>query len=162
MARALKRAGHGVMIAGRRVPLLMYADDVVLLASTSRELAAMMTVVGEFAHRNRFEYNGKKSGVMAFNASAATLHAVKGTKWELAGKKVKVVDAYTYLGAVTTPDERSWVPHVLDAISRAKRRSWHAAQDCHHHPATLTAQTPPGARPRDLVWTDRTVPRAEG
>ena len=123
MARALKRAGHGVMIAGRRVPLLMYADDVVLLASTPRELAAMMAVVGEFAHRNRFEYNGKKSGVMAFNASAAALQAVKGAKWELAGKRVKVVDAYTYLGAVTTPDERSWAPHVLDAISRAKRRS---------------------------------------
>ena len=123
MAKALKRAGFGVMIAGRRVPLLMYADDVVLLASTPTELAAMMAVVSDFSRRNRFEYNGKKSGVMAFNTSAATLKAVKDADWELAGKKVKVVEAYTYLGAVTTQDGENWAPHVLDAIARAKRRS---------------------------------------
>jgi len=123
MAKALKRAGHGVMIAGRRVPLLMYADDVVLLASTPRELEAMMAVVSAYSRRNRFEYNGKKSGVMVFNAPNATTLAVKNTKWKLANKQVKVVDAYTYLGAVTTTDEKDWGPHVLGAISRAKRRS---------------------------------------
>ena len=41
LAKALKRAGHGIMIAGRRVPLLMYADDVVMLASTQSELVAI-------------------------------------------------------------------------------------------------------------------------
>jgi len=123
LAQALKRAGHGIMVAGRRVPLLMYADDIVLLASTQQELMAMNAIVTEFARRNRFEYNGKKSGVMVFNTSAAALDSVKAANWTLSGKKVKVVDAYTYLGAVTTTTVGDWSSHVLDAIARAKRRS---------------------------------------
>ena len=38
---------------------------------------AMNAIVTEFARRNRFEYNGKKSGVMVFSTSAAALDAVK-------------------------------------------------------------------------------------
>jgi hypothetical protein len=123
LAQALKRAGHGIMIAGRRVPLLMYADDIVLLASTQQELKSMNKIVTDFARHNRFEYNGKKSGVMVFNTSAAALEAVKATNWTLSGKKVNVVDAYTYLGAVTTTTGGDWNSHALDAIARAKRRS---------------------------------------
>jgi hypothetical protein len=123
LAKALKKAGHGIMVAGRRVPLLMYADDVVLLASTQSELEAMMAITGDYARRNRFEYNGKKSGVMIFNAKAEALHKAKQTKWELFGQKVEVVDSYTYLGTVTTTKEGDWNAHVLAAIARAKRRS---------------------------------------
>ena len=125
LAKELKRAGLGIMIAGRRVPLLMYADDVVLLASTQSELEAMNAIVTDFARRNRFEYNGKKSGVMAFNVSAAALQRVKATAWSLSGKAVKVVDAYTYLGTVTKTKGHGgdWSAHVLDIIGRAKRRS---------------------------------------
>ena len=65
------------MVAGRRVPLLMYADDIVLLASTQQELMAMNAIVTEFARRNQFEYNGNKSGVMVLNTSAAALDSVK-------------------------------------------------------------------------------------
>ena len=86
------------MLPEARVPLLLYADDIVLLASTQQELMAMNAIVTEFARRNRFEYNGKKSGVMVFNTSAAALDSVKAANWMLSGKKVKVVDAYTYLG----------------------------------------------------------------
>jgi len=123
LAKALKRAGHGIMIAGRRVPLLMYADDVVLMASTQRELMAMNAIATDFARRNRFEYNGKKSGVMIFNTKPDALNRAKTAKWELFGKKVEVVDSYTYLGTVTTRSGGEWTKHVLGAISRAKRRS---------------------------------------
>ena len=123
LAQALKAAGHGIMIAGRRVPLLMYADDVVMLASTQSELVAMNAVATDFARRNRFEYNGKKSGVMVFNAGVAATTKVKETKWTLFGKEVKVVDSYTYLGTVTSTREGDWNDHVLSAIARAKRRS---------------------------------------
>ena len=57
----------------------MYADDVILMASSPRELEAMNAVVTEFARRNRFEYNGKKSGVMVFNATPTIRDTVKNT-----------------------------------------------------------------------------------
>ena len=36
LAQALKQAGCGIMIAGVRVPCLMYADDIVMLADSPR------------------------------------------------------------------------------------------------------------------------------
>jgi hypothetical protein len=38
LAKELKAQGLGVPIAGRRIALLMYADDIVMLATTQREL----------------------------------------------------------------------------------------------------------------------------
>ncbi len=60
LARELKAAGHGVWVAGTQIPLLMYADDIVLMAASQSELARMSSIVSEFARRNRFEFNGKK------------------------------------------------------------------------------------------------------
>ena len=69
LARALKARGLGVLAAGTRIPLLMYADDIVLLASTERELLAMCEAVSEYARTHRFQFNGFKCGVMVFGAS---------------------------------------------------------------------------------------------
>ena len=52
LADALKAAGLGIMIAGRRVPLLMYADDVVMLASSVDELTRMNAIATKFAQQH--------------------------------------------------------------------------------------------------------------
>ncbi len=49
---------------GRRVPLLLYADDIVLLARTEAELQAMLDVVTVYARQWRFQLNHKKSNVV--------------------------------------------------------------------------------------------------
>ncbi|MFN9914681.1 MAG: reverse transcriptase domain-containing protein, partial [Pirellulaceae bacterium] len=68
MTEELKRRGLGIRIAGVLVPLLLYADDIVLLASTISELKQMNQVASEYAFRYRFRHNGDKSAVMVFNA----------------------------------------------------------------------------------------------
>ena len=61
LADELKQKGLGIVIAGRRIPLLMYADDIVFLASSVNELREMNKCVTEFARRNRYQLNcGKK------------------------------------------------------------------------------------------------------
>jgi hypothetical protein len=49
----------------------MYADDMVMLVSTQTELKKMNAIATAFAKRNRFEFNGEKSGVMHCNAPPA-------------------------------------------------------------------------------------------
>ena len=78
LAEALKEAGLGIWVAGEQVPLLMYADDVVMLASSQDELAQMNAVATAFAHHNRLEFNGKKSGVMAFAVTSLKCAAARG------------------------------------------------------------------------------------
>lgn len=123
LARALKAEGLGVLFAGRRIPLLMYADDIVLLAASQPELARMNSVVSRFAQQHRFQFNGSKSGVMSFNTSAPTRKLVKQRRWLLFGEHVKVVDSYEYLGTILPGDGLSWHAQLLEAIAKATRRS---------------------------------------
>ena len=71
LAEDLRDRGLGVNAAGILTPLLMYADDIVLLAPKVPELREMNGVATDFAFANRYQFNGKKSDVMVFNASNA-------------------------------------------------------------------------------------------
>ena len=118
----------------------MYADDMILLANSACELARMNRVVSRYAKLNRFELNGKKSGVMVFNVNHATRRRACDRRWVLFGDQVKVVDEYVYLGTVTSIDPGSWTKHLLAAVSRAERRSadllWLFRQDRGFRPRT--------------------------
>jgi hypothetical protein len=61
LAEDLRERGLGVQAAGILTPLLMYADDIVLLASSVPELRAMNKVATDYAFANRYQFNGKKS-----------------------------------------------------------------------------------------------------
>jgi hypothetical protein len=123
LAQALKAAGLGVLFAGRRIPLLMYADDIVLLAASQSELARMNTIVSRFAQQHRFQFNGSKSGVMAFNAPTPDRKRAEQRRWLLFGEHVKVVDSYEYLGTILPGDGLSWHPQLMASIKKATRRS---------------------------------------
>jgi hypothetical protein len=123
LSKALKKAGFGIHFAGRVVPLLMYADDVVLLSSSQTELAAMNDVATKYAHMHRFQFNGSKSGVMIFGATTEARARAANRRWQLFGERVKIKDSYVYLGTVTPADGLSWKDHVTEAFKKAKRRS---------------------------------------
>jgi hypothetical protein len=130
LAVALKARGFGLLIAGKRIPLLMYADDVVLLVSSQLELAQMSDVASEFARTRRFQYNGQKCGLMTFNVTAAERARAKATEWVLFGEKVKVTDSYDYLGSTTSANPHDWSHHVRALIARAKKKSADLAWMC--------------------------------
>jgi hypothetical protein len=123
LAQALKDAGLGVLVAGRRVPLLMYADDIVLLAASLPELDRMNAVATKFARQHRFQFNGEKSGVMLFNAGKAERDRAAAHKWVLFGEEVEVKKVYVYLGTATSTNEGWWTAHLTAAIKKARRRS---------------------------------------
>ena len=79
LAREIKEKGKGVDVGGRRVRLLMYADDIVLLAESARDLQSMLDVVTSYSKRWRFRLNPKKgkSEVMIFGRNPRN----KDRKW---------------------------------------------------------------------------------
>jgi hypothetical protein len=123
LAERLRARGLGIMIGGRYVPLLMYADDIVLLAGSPAEMSAMCDVCTEFASERRFQVNGPKCGLLQFYATARQRAEAANTDWQVFGEKVGIVDTYEYLGSVTTSRIGDWSPHVRALISKAKHRS---------------------------------------
>jgi hypothetical protein len=60
LAMELLRRGCGVSLFGRRVPLLLFADDIALLARNPLELQKMLDVVFNFSRSWRFVFNHRK------------------------------------------------------------------------------------------------------
>ena len=119
LADELKRRGLGIPIGGVLTPLLMYADDIVMLAGTVTELREMNAVASEYARLNRFQHNGKKSAVMLFNADAGLRQRALEERWELSGEAVQVKGQYKYLG-VDFLQHASWKEYAQKAIDKAK------------------------------------------
>jgi hypothetical protein len=123
MADELRRLGLGVMIGGVRVPLLMYADDIVMLAGSVQELHQMNKVATEYAFKNRFRHNGDKSAVMVFGATKALKQRVGQQIWTLSGELVEVKQSYKYLGVDVLTKVADWRVHFARTTRKARNRS---------------------------------------
>ena len=51
LTKDLKNRGFGISIAGRKVPHLLYADDIVLLANSDSELHNMNKIATDYARK---------------------------------------------------------------------------------------------------------------
>ncbi len=90
-------AGVSVDAAGRyRLRLLLYADDIVLLAESVSDLQAAMTEVEQYARRWRFQVNPKKCAAMYFAPRPSTPNPVD--RVHIDGVTIEWVDQYCYLG----------------------------------------------------------------
>ena len=123
LAEKLKERGLGVMTGGMRTPLLMYADDIVMMASNMEELHKMNAVATQYAFENRFRHNGDKSAVMVFNASKELKGLVQEQRWVLSGERVEVKSEYKYLGVDVLSNSANWRTHMERVTRKARFRS---------------------------------------
>jgi len=82
-------------VDGRRLPGLMFADDVVVLAPDALRLRRLLHRVETWADEWEMSVGASKCGVMVFDHDQA--QGSQG-QWSLQGQEVPVVDSYTYLG----------------------------------------------------------------
>ena len=78
LAEDLKQRGLGIQAGGVLTPLLMYADDIVLLASSVEELREMNKMATDYAFKNRYQLNGEKSAVNGLQRQQGALRASAG------------------------------------------------------------------------------------
>jgi hypothetical protein len=112
LARELESSGCGALIAGERVPGLLYADDIALLASSPAELQRALDIASAYAERMQFTYNLRKCNVVVVGDRAAQ-RAAQGTGFVLAGGAIALSDAYKYLGV--------WMGHAGRAGTGARK-----------------------------------------
>ena len=93
LADELERRGLGVKVTGTWMGACFFADDIVLMAESSKELQYMLDVVYKHANRWKLRFNASKCGVLA------RVGQKKSRKlWALGKEGIKEVDEYKYLG----------------------------------------------------------------
>ena len=150
LAEDMAHRNLGIHIGGRHVPLLMYADDIVLLAGSASELQLMNDVATAHARRNRYRHNGKKSAVMLFCADRETRAAFTEADWSLSGEKVEVKTKYKYLGTDLLTTVSNWRPYFTKVLAKATRISQDLSHLCHRDA---------GLRPRSVATLWKAIVR---
>ncbi|MDR3738882.1 MAG: reverse transcriptase family protein, partial [Terracidiphilus sp.] len=94
--RLKQRADCGALLGdGSRLCVLLYADDIVLIAESESQLAALMAEVHRYSRLWRFEINHNKCGLMRFQPSGNVLPT---SELRIGDRVVAWVSQYKYLG----------------------------------------------------------------
>ncbi|CAE8629518.1 unnamed protein product [Polarella glacialis] len=121
-AVSAKRACPGVALGPElgapRVSVLLYADDIVLLAETAQELQDGLDVIAAWARRWRFTFSPgpEKSAVMVVSGPMQP-----ELDYRLGSTVVPYVEHYPYLGVIFD-HKGKWGPHVDHVTSRCDKR----------------------------------------
>ena len=97
----------------------MYADDIVLLAESAKDLQKMLDIITQYSRQWRFRVNPKKgkSEVMLFGRKPRN----KDRKWWLAGVEIGETSMYKYLG-IELRSGLSFAHYKTKIIAEARKR----------------------------------------
>ena len=91
----LDEAQAGIMITGRNVNNLRYADDTTLMVESEGELKSLLMKVKEESEKVGLKLNIQKKKIMASGPI---------TSWEIDGETVETVSDFIFLGSKITAD----------------------------------------------------------
>ena len=97
LAEEIKSLNNGVILNGKNVSILLYADDIVLMSDCEESLQTMLDCMFEWCHKWRLKLNVMKSNVMHFRGKRNRLTE---TCFMFGDNKVIKVEKYKYLGVI--------------------------------------------------------------
>lgn len=93
----LEKSGiHGIQLGMYAVHLLLYADDIALIATTPEDLQRKINVVDEYFQRNKLKVNLSKTKIVVFRKGCGRISEKIQFKW--GDEPIEIVNKYTYLG----------------------------------------------------------------
>ena len=107
-------------ISGHKLPGLIFADDIVVLAPTQQKLSRLLARVESWANQWEMSIGAPKCGVTVFYGDINTL---KGGQWVLQGQAIPVVETYTYLG-IEVNTNWDLTKSVTSSTKKAQRALW--------------------------------------
>ena len=102
---------HAPRLGGSPVPLLLYADDAVLLSCTKVGFKALLHVFTSYCNQNHLKINFIKSKIVVFAKSR------KLTKWKMGEHHIEQVHHFKYLG-VHFHHTLKWTLHWKQVANR--------------------------------------------
>ena len=116
LVRAVKRVRVTSTLEGIKLNILLFADDVILLADSRKDLQKLLDAVYEYSQKWRFKWNVLKSKVMRFGSRKA-----QKLQYYLGFQALEVVKSFKYLG-VEIQENLSWTSTKRRFAEKAKTR----------------------------------------
>ena len=99
LATEIKHLNKGVNVIADNVSILLYADDIVLLAPTEEDLQSMLDVLSNWSSKWRIFVNKKKTKTVHFRKSTMPQSTFE---FKCCGSIVEYVSSYKYLGVTVS------------------------------------------------------------
>ena len=93
LAKEITESGIGIKIDEEKIAILLYADDIVIIADTAEDLRTGMKIATKWGKKWRCSFNQDKSKVIVFGQRKNAEE-----EWSLGGEKIEQVKTYKYLG----------------------------------------------------------------
>lgn len=106
-----------VLFAGHQIKVLMYADDMVLLADSPETLQKMINYTHTYCTNWNLQINLDKSNVMCVKDPRGRL--ARNERWTLNGIEIEVVKEYKYLETILSSN-MSFKKHLQQKLKDAK------------------------------------------
>ncbi len=94
LVEELEESGDGVIVSEAYCGMLMFADDMAMMAETEEEMARMLDRVAKYSEKWRFKFNERKSKVMVVAGRGRR----EKRRWWLGDKEMEETEDYKYLG----------------------------------------------------------------
>jgi hypothetical protein len=134
LAEEIRKAGKGVIYGRVKLCILMFADDIVLLAENKEDLQILMDITYRYSQTWRFNFNYDKCAVVIFEDTTSgpikygecKVECTCGRHWKLGNRLIIETDSYKYLGAEL--DNRltfkQFKARILDKARKSRARLW--------------------------------------
>ena len=110
-------------IGQRKIPCIMWADDLVIFSESDYGLQTMLTELGKYTDNNGLEINVDKTKCMIFNKTGRLIHR----NYKHKKMHIKTVREYKYLGFIITPSGE--INTGLQDLKARSQRAIYALRD---------------------------------
>jgi hypothetical protein len=117
LAQKIKEEAAKMRAGVMGIAVLLFADDIVLIAKDQKELQALLDVVFEYSCKWRFQFNIKKSKTMVFSGKRQD----RKSGLFLGLERLEKVQRYCYLG-VDFRENSCWKDQKARLALKAQKR----------------------------------------
>ena len=121
LALKINALGKGIKIDDESISILLYADDVVLLAENETDLQCMLNVLGNWCNTNKLFINSSKSNIVHFRNPSKTK---SNFAFKVNDETIEYASHYKYLGLVLSEHLDFAFNNSQSCITVCKQSSW--------------------------------------
>ena len=113
--RQVQKEEVGAEIGHKRIGIIAYADDEVLVSTDPTELQRLLNIAHQHSCLWRYRYNAAKCKILIYGRARDT-----DISWKLGNEQLEVTDQYTHLGVIMAPKAAS-KRRIEEGMKKARR-----------------------------------------